>query len=153
MRLRLSALVVGCLYLMSLTTAAQESSTAPAGAAASNLVPSLINYSGVLRDASGRPLTGVTGVTFLLYSAEQGGAPLWLETQNVVPDKTGHYTAQLGATSAKGLPYAMKAADAQTLSGLPASAFVLAAPPSSGAPAATGSSAISSSSSFGSDSR
>lgn len=144
---------------------AQQSVPNPAAPGA---VPNLINYTGILKDASGRTLTGVTGVTFLLYSSEQGGAPLWLETQNVAPDKTGRYSVQLGVASAKGLPsdlfvngearwlgvqigndeeqprtllvavpYAMKAVDAQTLSGLPASAFVLAAPPSSGNPAAT----------------
>jgi hypothetical protein len=104
-------------------------------------------------------MTGIMGVTFLLYKDEQGGAPLWLETQNVSPDKSGHYNVQLGATSAQGMPsdlfktgearwlavqisgqpeqtrtllvavpYAMKAADAETIGGLPPSAFVLAAP-------------------------
>jgi len=177
-RLHWAALLIASASVTCFTAAAQQSATAPAAMAASNVVPSLINYTGVLRDASSRTLTSVTGVTFLLYSAEQGGAPLWLETQNVTPDKSGHYTVQLGTTSAKGLPsdlfvsgearwlavqigneaeqprvllvavpYAMKAADAQTLGGLPASAFVLATPPSSGAaPAATGSSAASPSS-------
>jgi hypothetical protein len=177
-RLYLAVLLIASASVTCFTAAAQQSATAPAAMAASNVVPSLINYAGVLKDASGRTLTSVTGVTFLLYGAEQGGAPLWLETQNVTPDKSGHYTVQLGMTSAKGLPsdvfvsgearwlavqigneaeqprallvavpYAMKAADAQTLGGLPASAFVLATPPNSGAaPAATGSPALSSSS-------
>ena len=172
-RLHLAVLLIASASVTCLTAAAQRSATAPTAMAASNVVPSLINYTGVLKDASGRTLTGVTGVTFLLYSAEQGGAPLWLETQNITPDKSGHYTVQLGTASAKGLPsdlfvsgearwlavqigneaeqprallvavpYAMKAADAQTLGGLPASAFVLATLPSSGAtPAATGSAA------------
>jgi hypothetical protein len=127
-----------------------------------SVVPNLINYSGVLTNLDRKPLTGIQGVTFLLYSAPQGGAPLWLETQNVTADKLGHYTAQLGATSAQGLPadlfksgearwlavqvsgqpeqarvllvavpYAMKAVDAETIGGLPPSAFVLAAPPNS----------------------
>jgi hypothetical protein len=145
------------MYLTSLTAGAQQSALEPAAMGTSSVVPSLINYTGVLKDTSGRTLTSVTGVTFLLYSAEQGGAPLWLETQNVTPDKSGRYTVQLGVTSAKGVPsdlfvsgearwlavqigseaeqlrallvavpYAMKAADAQTLGGLPASAFALA---------------------------
>jgi hypothetical protein len=174
-RMHLAALLIVCALMTSLTAVAQQNANAAAATAASNVVPSLINYTGVLKDASGRTLTTITGVTFLLYSAEQGGAPLWLETQNVTPDRTGHYTVQLGTTSAKGVPsdlfvsgearwlavqigsedeqsrallvavpYAMKAVDAQTLGGLPASAFVLAAPPSSGAtPAATGSSTAS----------
>jgi hypothetical protein len=154
-------LLYGC--LTSLTIAAQESATASAVVAASNVVPNLINYNGVLKDSTGHIVTSITGVTFLLYSAEQGGSPLWLETQNITPDKSGHYSVQLGAASANGIPadlftngearwlaiqigseaeqtrtllvavpYAMKAADAQTLGGLPASAFMLA-----GAPAAT----------------
>jgi hypothetical protein len=67
-------------------------------------VPSLVNYSGILTDGNGKPLTGVVGVTFALYKEEQGGASLWLETQNVQPDKTGHYSAMLGSTTSSGLP-------------------------------------------------
>jgi len=124
---------------------------------ANGVIPSLINYSGVLRDSSGRPLTGITGVTFLLYRDEQGGVPLWIETQNITPDKTGKYSVNLGATKLESslsdsfansearwlgvqisgqaeqprvllvsVPYAMKAADADTIGGLPASAFMLA---------------------------
>jgi trimeric autotransporter adhesin len=132
------------------------------------VVPPLVNFSGVLTDLNGKPLTGVVGVTFLLYKDSQGGSPLWMETQNVEPDRAGHYTVMLGSTTSTGLPadifaageahwlgvqvqgqqldeqprvllvsapYALKAGDAQTLGGLPASAFVLAAP------AAVGSSA------------
>jgi hypothetical protein len=130
------------------------------------IVPPLVNFSGVLTDLNGKPLTGMVGVTFLLYKDSQGGSPLWLETQNVQPDRTGHYTVMLGSTSSTGLPadifvageahwlgvqvqgqpqdeqprvllvsapYALKAGDAQTLGGLPVSAFVLAAAPSGGA--------------------
>jgi hypothetical protein len=132
------------------------------------VVPTLVKFSGTLNDINGRPLTGVTGVTFLFYKDEQGGPPLWMETQNVTPDKSGHYTVALGSTTAQGLPtdlfasgearwlgvqaqgqaeqprvlllsvpYALKAGDAQTVGGLPASAFVLAAPAgSNAAPAA-----------------
>jgi hypothetical protein len=123
------------------------------------VVPPLVNFSGVLTDVSGKPLGGMVGVTFLLYKDAQGGAPLWLETQNVNPDKSGHYTAMLGSTSSHGLPpeifvageahwlgvqvsgqaeqprvllvsapYALKAGDAETLGGFPASAFMLAPP-------------------------
>ncbi len=165
-------LLYGC--LTSLTIAAQESATASAVVAASNVVPNLINYNGVLKDSTGHIVTSITGVTFLLYSGEQGGSPLWLETQNVTPDKSGHYSVQLGAASKDGIPaelfangearwlaiqigseteqprtllvavpYAMKAVDAQTLGGLPASAFMLATAPTAtaSAPADTASSA------------
>jgi hypothetical protein len=122
-------------------------------------VPPLVNFSGALTDVNGKPLSGTVGVTFLLYKEAQGGSPLWLETQNVQPDKAGHYTVMLGSTSSTGLPsdifvageahwlgvqvqgqqqeeqprvllvsapYALKAGDAETIGGLPPSAFVLA---------------------------
>ena len=135
---------------------AQQSAAA---ANATPIVPPLVNFSGVLTDLDGRPMTGVVGVTFLLYKDAQGGAPLWLETQNMRLDRTGHYTAMLGSASSHGLPaeifvageahwlgvqvsgqaeqprvllvsapYALKAGDAETVGGLPASAFMLAAP-------------------------
>lgn len=84
--LPLSVLLILCATLMSpVMTRAQES----AAVSASHVVPSLINYSGNLKDSSGRTRTSLTGVTFLLYKDEQGGAPLWMETQNVQPDKGG----------------------------------------------------------------
>src|SRR5579863_3184948 len=128
-----------------------------AAASAITDVPTLVNYSGTLTDLNGKPIANVTGVTFLLYKDDQSGAPLWMETQNITPDKAGHYTAVLGSTTSQGLPtdlfasgearwlgvqaegqaeqprvlllsvpYALKAGDAQTVGGLPASAFVLA---------------------------
>lgn len=134
-------------------------------------VPPLVNFSGTLTDVNNKPMTGIVGVTFLLYKDPQGGAPLWMETQNVQPDSRGRYTVMLGSTSSSGLladifvageahwlgvqvagqaehprvllvsaPYALKAGDAQTLGGLPASAFVLAAPPNSDADSASSSS-------------
>jgi hypothetical protein len=124
-----------------------------------SVVPTLVNFSGVLTDANGKPLTGTVGATFFLYKDQQGGAPLWLETQNVQADKSGHYSVMLGSAGGHGLPpelfasgearwlgvqaqgqaeqprvmllavpYALKAGDAQTIGGLPASAFVLATP-------------------------
>ncbi len=119
-------------------------------------VPALVNFSGTLANV---PRSELTGVTFCLYKDSQGGSPLWIETQNVQPDKNGHYTVMLGAATSGGIPtalfasgearwlgvqaagqseqprvmllavpYALKAADAQTVGGLPPSAFVLAAP-------------------------
>jgi hypothetical protein len=130
----------------------------------SPVVPPMVKFSGTLTDANGKPLSEVVGVSFLLYKDSQGGAPLWMESQNVQPDKTGHYTVMLGSSSSQGLPpdlfvsgearwlgvqaqgqaeqprtvllsvpYALKAADAETIGGLPPSAFVLAVPPSKGA--------------------
>jgi hypothetical protein len=136
---------------------AQQSGTG----AANQIVPPLVNFSGALTNANSKATTGVVGLTFALYKDADGGSPLWVETQNVQPDKTGHYSVQLGAASTNGLPrelfvagearwlgvqrqgeaeqprvlllsvpYALKALDAETIGGKPASAFALA--PSSG---------------------
>jgi trimeric autotransporter adhesin len=133
------------------TTTTQTSSSTGATAQ----LPRLVKFSGTLKDQHGNALPDVVGVTFALYSGESGGAPLWLETQNVHPDKNGHYTILLGSTRLEGLPadlfvseqaqwlgvqpegkseqarvllvavpYALKAADADTLGGKPLSAFV-----------------------------
>jgi hypothetical protein len=64
----------------------------------------LIRFSGTARGQSGRPLTGTVGATFALYAEQEGGSPLWLETQNVELNAQGHYTVLLGATSSEGLP-------------------------------------------------
>jgi hypothetical protein len=118
-----------------------------------------VNYTGRASDTQGKPIAGVAGVTFAIYKEQQGGAPLWIEIQNVNADARGSYTAQLGATKPNGLelglfstgearwlgvsvngsleqprsllisvPYALKAVDAETIGGLPPSAFMLAAP-------------------------
>ncbi len=131
----------------------QSPATAPA------IVPHLVKFGGTLLDEAGKPRGGVVGITFALYKEEQGGAPLWLETQNVQLDDNGHYSVDLGATKSEGVPpalfisgeahwlgvqvegqaeqprvllvsapYALKAADAETVGGLPPSAFVLASP-------------------------
>ena len=152
----LSALLL-ILLLSSLTSAQQIplTTTSPV------IVPRLVSYSG---HVSGVPGKAVAGMTFSIYREQDGGAPLWMETQNVSVDAKGNYTAPLGAGKSEGLPlelfntseprwlgvrvnggeeqprvlllsvpYALKAADAETIGGLPPSAFVLAAPPSAGA--------------------
>jgi hypothetical protein len=151
------ALCLGIIAVLCFPSAfAQQSSSVTSSTA---VVPSLINFSGTLTDLNGKPLTGTVGVTFYLYKDEQGGAPLWLETQNVQPDRAGHYSVMLGSARSAGLPadifaagearwlsiqpqgqkelprvmllsvpYALKAGDAQTIGGLPPSAFILAAP-------------------------
>ncbi len=82
----------------------------PAAASANLAVPPMVNFSGLLTDANGKPLTGTVGVTFYLYQESQGGAPLWMETQNVQADKVGHYSVALGSTSSQGLPLNLFAA-------------------------------------------
>jgi hypothetical protein len=126
---------------------------------AASTLPRLIRFGGVVRNPNGSPLTAVVGITFALYSEQTGGAPLWLETQNVTADDSGRYSVLLGSTKPEGLPsemfaseqarwigvqvsgqaeqprvllvsapYALKAGDAETLGGLPPSAFMLATP-------------------------
>jgi hypothetical protein len=128
-------------------------------------VPRLVKFAGTLKDELGKPRTDVVGVTFAVYEEQEGGAALWLETQNVELDNQGRYTVLLGVTKSEGLPlelfitgeprwlgvqvnlakeleqprvllvsvpYALKAADAETLGGKPLSSFVLANPSSGG---------------------
>jgi hypothetical protein len=121
-------------------------------------VPRLVKFAGTLKDELGKPRTGMVGITFAIYKEQEGGAALWLETQNLELDEQGQYAVLLGATKSEGLsldlfssgeprwlgvqvnlpkeveqprvllvsvPYALKAADADTLGGKPVSSFVL----------------------------
>ena len=145
------ALVVSVICCACLAAAQLRQSTG------SVIVPRFIRFGGVLKDSGGKPLSGTLGITFALYKDQEGGAALWLETQNVSMDASGHYSVLLGATKEEGVPmdlftsgraqwlgvhvqgqpeqprvwmvsvpYALKAADADTLGGLPASAFLRA---------------------------
>lgn len=150
--------LIAVLCSLSLAAIAQDGSGGTSNLSSStNAVPRIVNYSGVLNDANGQPLTTLSNVTFALYQNQEGGTALWTETQNVQPSNTGHYSVTLGSTTTAGLPedvfvssearwlgvqiagqaeqarvllvavpYALKAGDAQTIGGLPASAFVLA---------------------------
>src|SRR6266478_2303082 len=73
-------------------------------------VPRLVKFAGTLKDEQGKARTGVVGVTFAIYKDQEGGAALWLETQNVELDEQGHYTVLLGATKNEGLPLELFAA-------------------------------------------
>ncbi|HET6177242.1 MAG TPA: hypothetical protein VFE61_09935 [Candidatus Sulfotelmatobacter sp.] len=124
-----------------------------------SVVPNLVRFSGTASDVNNKSGNPAIGITFALYKDQQGGAPLWVETQNVSVDRSGHYSVSLGGTKAEGVPselfssgeakwlgvqieghseqprvlllsvpYALKAADAETIGGLPPSAFMLATP-------------------------
>src|SRR5260370_34330469 len=67
-------------------------------------VPRLIKFAGSATSAEGKALSGTVGITFAIYQDQQGGAPLWMETQNVTLDRSGHYTALLGATKPDSRP-------------------------------------------------
>src|SRR5271168_3413005 len=100
MKLRIGCVVVGFLSLV-LSLAAQ---TASSGSVSSQ-VPPLIQFSSVATDEGGNTLSGVVNITFSFYSGQQGGEPLWTETQNNVQlDATGHYSVQLGITKPNGVP-------------------------------------------------
>ena len=71
--------------------------------ASKTIVPALSKYSGTLKDLNGKPITYPAGVTFSIYTSQEGGDPLWTEMQNE-PDQSGHYTVTLGSTTSKGLP-------------------------------------------------
>jgi hypothetical protein len=136
---------------------AQSDHATPMAATAPTVVPALVPYAASVSGSDGKPPAGETLMTFELFKDEEGGDPLWVESQTVAVDSTGHYQVQLGASSPSGLPlttfasgegrwlevqiagqkaaprvlmtsvpYAMKAADAATLGGLPASAYALA---------------------------
>jgi len=153
-RLQILNLITICLLAVP-HLAFSQAQPANAAVVQTATVPRLIRYPGVARDLDNKPLTGVVGVTFSLYGEQNGGAALWMETQNVHADATGHYSVLLGSTKADGMPselfasaqarwigvqieqqteqprtllvsapYALKAVDADTLGGLPASAFV-----------------------------
>ena len=146
------AIALATLLLVSISSAQQTATTS---------VPNLIRYSGTLKDVQGAALSSsaAVGVTFSIYKQQDGGAAVWIETQNVTPDASGQYSVILGSTTATGLPgdlfsqqeqrwlgvqvqgeaeqarvllvsvpYAFKAHEAETLGGLPATAFVRARP-------------------------
>ncbi|MBZ5545917.1 MAG: hypothetical protein LAO07_19950, partial [Acidobacteriia bacterium] len=123
-------------------------------AAAQSSVPRLVRFNGTVKDATGKPLSGPVDVTFELFREDSGGQPLWWETQRVEVDAQGRYVVLLGAMHPDGLPmdlftsgearwlgiavgkieqarvllvsvpYALKAGDAETLGGKPATAYV-----------------------------
>jgi hypothetical protein len=81
---------------------ASDLSSGPSNVAA---VPRLIKFSGAVRDARGEPLGNVAvRLTFAVYSEQQGGAALWIESQVAQLDEQGRYAVLLGATRADGLP-------------------------------------------------
>jgi hypothetical protein len=158
------ALLLNVLLLQAQQSDSAGSTSGPAVAptssssqASAGTVPRLVQFNGVITDPTGKAASGTVTATFSLYVLQEGGTPLWSETQSLPLDSQGRYTAFLGAASPDGLPldlfasgsarwlgiapalpgvgeqprvllvgvpYALKAADADTLGGLPASAFM-----------------------------
>jgi hypothetical protein len=138
---------------MSSLVAGQEASPSVTGS-----VPRLVAFNGYIHDRNGQPHGGVTTLRFGLYKESEGGTPLWTEVQNVNLNEQGAYSVYLGATEGAlpsslftsgeprwlgvqtetgeeqprvfllSVPYALKAGDADTIGGKPASAFVLVPP-------------------------
>lgn len=105
MKHHLSILSIACLCLsLATASAAQGQLSATAASSSPASIPHLVKFSGTVKDEDGHPKNGVVGITFALYKDQQGGAPLWLETQNVQTDSKGSYSVLLGSSSAEGLP-------------------------------------------------
>jgi hypothetical protein len=99
-KFRGSIATIGLLLLMGTMAVAQSTS----GSESSVSVPQLVKFTSVLKDDLGHTKTGMVGVTFAVYKDQDGGSPLWLETQNVEADKEGNYSTLLGLTKRDGLP-------------------------------------------------
>ena len=91
-------------FISAAVPAAAQDEAARATTSVTSSVPRLVRFAGVAKDTDNKSMTGTLGITFLLYKDQQGGAPLWMETQNVQADASGRYSAQLGATKPEGLP-------------------------------------------------
>ena len=62
-------------------------------------VPQLINYQGKLTDTTGVGINDTLTMTFRIYDAQSGGAPLWTETHPNVPIVKGLFDTQLGSVT------------------------------------------------------
>ena len=91
-----------CVTLSFLCPLQAQKTGSPSGAATA--LPRLVRFNGTAKDLNGNAVAGVVGITFALYSEQNGGAPLWVETQNIQADANGHYTVLLGASKPDGLP-------------------------------------------------
>jgi len=149
--------VLGLAFVLaSSSPAAPQDAPGRAPAAQAPATNRLVPVSGILTDAAGAPLAGAQTVTFAIFEEADAGAALWTETQQVTADASGRYTALLGSvvalpieifrteqarwldvsvngtarprTMLVAVPYALKAADAETLGGKPLASFVTTGP-------------------------
>ncbi|MFN5364653.1 MAG: hypothetical protein ACK5CH_04480, partial [Bacteroidota bacterium] len=59
-----------------------------------------LSMQGTIRNSTGSAVSdGIYSLTFRLYTAESGGAPVWTETQDNIKVTGGVYSALLGATN------------------------------------------------------
>ncbi len=66
--------------------------------------PPLVRFAGVVPASAGAGPGSTATLTFAVYADQQGGTPLWTETQTVTLDAEGRYAVVLGATQPAGLP-------------------------------------------------
>jgi hypothetical protein len=151
------------LLLLVLVPFSSEAQCTSGANACSQTVPSLVKFSGALKNTAIVPRGGILAIRFVIYGESTGGTPLWQEVQNTPVDQQGHFEVMLGVTGVEGLPvdlftsgeprwlgvqallpgeeeqprvmlvsvpYALQAENAQTLGGLPVSAFAKAVPSS-----------------------
>src|SRR6266540_5806043 len=157
--MRLVTAAIVALVLALLSPGVFFAQSVQSSATRSTSVPRLINISGIFHPADGQPPAHVEVITLGVYAEQQGGAPLWQETQSIDVDAAGRYALLLGATETDGIPldvfasgearwlgmvwarpgevegprtrltsvpYALRASDADTLGGRPASSYALA---------------------------
>ena len=80
----------------------------PGVVAAAPVIPQQVRYAGTLSNRSGDTVEAV----FNIYAAQEGGEPLWTETQQVTVEMDGSYTVLLGSASRAGLPQSLFAGGA-----------------------------------------
>ncbi len=66
--------------------------------------PPLMRFAGVVPATAGAVPGSMATLTFAVYADQQGGTPLWTETQTVTLDAEGRYAVVLGSTQPAGLP-------------------------------------------------
>jgi hypothetical protein len=64
------------------------------------VIPQQMRFNGTAVNRSGETVEAV----FSIYATQEGGDPLWTETQKVMVDAAGSYTVLLGSASQLGLP-------------------------------------------------
>ena len=153
-RSSVSCVFVVCLGLATVEGQQGRPATGAGTSQRETVVPGVIKFSGQLLDPNGQPVTGTVSALFAVYGEQDARVPIWTETQVIEVDASGRYAVQLGAETSGGIPpvlfaggdarwlgvqaqgaaetrtpllsvpYALKAADAETLGGRPASDYL-----------------------------
>src|SRR3954470_24204607 len=94
---RLSALAICLMSADVLVHEQTESATVTA-------VPLLVRVTSSFHPSGGEPAAAMETITLSVYAEENGGAPLWEETQAVAVNPDGRFTLLMGSTRPDGLP-------------------------------------------------